>query len=187
MVDVAKVLELRAEIARDRQGYADCCENCVKAAAPFLDAVERNIESLELDALRNDPANAWQLLPQIETRLNREAPSEEHIAATIKTIREVQSTIAENPPAGDVAAECLRILVNHLDVLERKRVVSNRIHDLVSSASSLREEIQECDALLKRNSDLQISAELVFNHVEKSLAPALQNALDAPLQDSATQ
>lgn len=77
------------------------------------------------------------------------------------------------------------ILVNHLDVLERKRTVSERVHTLVRNASDLREEIKACGSILKQNSDLRISAELVFGHVEKALAPALNDALDTPLQDSA--
>ncbi len=181
-VTIEQVRQMRAQLKEDRVLCANSAE-----AQTWLDEAEGYLESLELDALRNDPENAWQLLPEIEARLNREVPSEEHTAETIKAIREVQGAIRANPPACDLASECLRILINHLDVLERKRMVSERVHTIVRNASDLREEIQECDAILKQNSDLRISAELVFSHVEKTLAPALSVALDTPLQDTVTQ
>ena len=84
-------------------------------------------------------------------------------------------------PEFEQAQQAQGLLVDHFEALNTKRTLQDRVQALVRATSDLRVGLQAVEKLINDNHRLSTEIAPVFEQI-KTLAPALDIALDTPLQ-----
>jgi hypothetical protein len=171
---------MRRTLESDRQLCADSPE-----ALKILDYDESLISDLEASWARRNPIEAkLEIFGQL---VGTDIPTEENIVGTFKEIRKAEAAIASVPeelkgePEYAQGRQALALLGEHFEALNTKRTLQDRVQNLVRATSDLRVDLQAVEKLLNQNYKLSKEIAPVFEQI-KTLAPALDIALDTPLQ-----
>jgi hypothetical protein len=171
---------MRRTLESDRQLYADSPE-----ALGILDYDESLIADLEASWAKRNPNEAK--LEVARQLVGQDIPTEENICETFKEIRKVEAAIAsvseelKGEPEFEQAQQAQGLLVEHFEALNTKRTIQDRVQALVRATSDLRLDLQAVGKLLNDNYKLSTEIAPVFEQI-KTLAPALDIALDTPLR-----
>ena len=175
-----KLKELRRQLQFDRA----LCSNS-DLAQGYLDGAEQILIDLENKWAKANPVDA--ALEVCRAEIGNDVPTSENIAAVFQEIQKAEANLADVPvelrdtPEYSKAQELVERLREHFDALTQKKIVQDRVHGLVCATAALREELTYCEKLV--NDNPQVSADIapIFEHVNE-LAPALDRALDTPIQ-----
>jgi hypothetical protein len=151
----------------------------------MLDYDESLISDLEASWARRNPGEAK--LEVARQLIGADVPTEDNILGTFKEIRKAEAAIASVPeelkgePEFEQAQQAQGLLVEHFEALNTKRTIQGRVQNLVRATSDLRVDLQAVGKLLSENYMRSKEIAPVFEQI-KTLAPALDIALDTPLQ-----
>ena len=84
-------------------------------------------------------------------------------------------------PEFEQAQQAQGLLLEHFEALNTKRTLQDRVQALVRATSDLRIDLQAVERLLNENRKLSTEIAPGFEQI-RTLAPALDIALDTPLQ-----
>jgi len=171
---------MRRTLESDRQLCADS-----PMALKMLDYDESLISDLEASWAKRNPAEAK--LEVARQLVGTDIPTEENIVGTFKEIKRAEAAIASVPeelkgePEFEQAQQAQGLLLEHFEALNTKRTLQDRVQALVRATSDLRIDLQAVERLLNENRKLSTGIAPGFEQI-RTLAPALDIALDTPLQ-----
>ena len=154
--------------------------------------LKNTVISIRSDLERADLEASWAKRNSNEARLElfrqlvgTDIPTDENIVGTFKEIRKAEAAIASVPeelkgePEYEQATQAQGLLVERFEALNTKRTLQDRVQNLVATSERL--DLQAVGKLLNDNVTLSKEIALVLEQI-KTLAPALDIALDTPLQ-----